>query len=146
MSFARLWSLPISFKKGGGKKAIKPRKGRPDTLLSYLFFKALNNPDHKRKRATGVGKKGISRETLNAQLDQMRCGLEPQKVSRQSSKRGAKAKAREALARVKDEEMQTKEAGREMLRHLRKKAKHRASSGALGMATVSLETTVATAT
>ncbi len=119
-------------------RAISPLKGRPDTQ-SFLSFKALTNLDRKNELATGVGKRGISRVMLNARLGRMMFGQEPRKVSRPGSRKGEKAKARETLARGKDEEHLAKGVDKGILKVLPMKARSLASSGVLEMGTANLE-------
>jgi hypothetical protein len=67
----------------------------------------------------------------------MMFGLEPRKVSRQGSRKEEKTKAREALARERDEEILAKGVDKEILKVLQMKARSHASSGALEMSTAS---------
>jgi hypothetical protein len=69
----------------------------------------------------------------------MKFGQEPRKVSRPGSRKGEKAKAREALAKEKDEAHRKKGVGKGILKVLPMKARCLASSGVQEMGTANLE-------
>ncbi len=125
-------------------KPTDPLGNHPATQFC-LSCKDSINPALKRKPVLDVVKRGIIRGMTFAPQDQMRFGMELQKVSRLASRKAEKAKEKGVAEKERDGEMLPKEIGKETKRALPEKARYLANFTALATDTASGETTASIA-